>query len=127
MRDALGDGYTECLRKAWKGKVPESADFVMFWWQKAAELLAAKKIRRFGFITTNSIHQTFNRRVLEPFLADEKKPIHLAYAIPDHPWVDSADGAAVRISMTVGSGGSAGGNLDEVVWESSTHDGENDS
>ena len=74
MRDALGDGYTETLRKAWKGKVPESADFVMYWWQKAAELLAGKKIHRFGFITTNSIHQTFNRRVLEPFLADEKKP-----------------------------------------------------
>ena len=25
------------------------------------------KAKRFGFITTNSIHQTFNRRVLEPF------------------------------------------------------------
>jgi len=36
MRDALGDGYTEALRKAWKGDVPESADLVMFWWAKAA-------------------------------------------------------------------------------------------
>lgn len=126
MRDALGDGYTETLRKAWKGKVPESADFVMYWWQKAAELLAAKKIRRFGFITTNSIHQTFNRRVLEPFLADEKKPIHLAYAIPDHPWVDSADGAAVRISMTVATHGKEAGLLEEVIEEEARDDGEND-
>jgi len=27
------------------------------------------------------------------------------FAIPDHPWVDNADGAAVRISMTVGAAG----------------------
>ena len=126
MIDALGDGYTKALRKTWKGKVPDSADFVMYWWQKAAELLATKKVKRFGFITTNSIHQTFNRRVLEPFLADEKKPIHLAYAIPDHPWVDSADGAAVRISMTVATGGKGTGLLEEVIEEEARDDGEND-
>jgi hypothetical protein len=62
MREALGDGYVESLRKAWKGDVPESADFVMFWWRKAAELVRDGKAKRFGFITTNSIHQTFNRR-----------------------------------------------------------------
>jgi hypothetical protein len=28
--------------------------------------------------------------------------LSLVYAIPDHPWVDSANGAAVRIAMTVG-------------------------
>lgn len=126
MRDALGDGYTESLRKAWKGKVPESADFVMYWWQRAAEQLAAKQIHRFGFITTNSIHQTFNRRVLEPFLADGKKPIHLAYAIPDHPWVDSADGAAVRIAMTVADSGQHEGFLDQVTEEFAREDGENE-
>ena len=31
MRDALGDGYTEALRKTYP-KVPESVDFVMYWW-----------------------------------------------------------------------------------------------
>ena len=72
MRDALGDGYTETLRKAWKGLVPESADFVMYWWEKAAELVRDGKTKRFGFITTNSIHQTFNRRVIEPFYKREK-------------------------------------------------------
>jgi hypothetical protein len=30
----------------------------------------------------------------------------LAFAIPDHPWVDSANGAAVRIAMTVAKRGS---------------------
>ena len=30
------------------------------------------------------------------------KGVVLTFAIPDHPWVDSANGAAVRIAMTVG-------------------------
>lgn len=126
MREALGDGYTEALRKAWKGSVPESADFVMNWWAQAAELVAKGKVKRFGFITTNSIHQTFNRRVLEPFLADAKRPLHLSYAIPDHPWVDSADGAAVRIAMTVAAGGKGEGLLEKVVAEVTQEGGEND-
>ncbi len=124
MRDALGDGYTEALRDAWENAVPDSADFVMYWWRKAAELLAAGKTRRFGFITTNSIHQTFNRRVLEPFLADSAHPVHLAFAIPDHPWVDAADGAAVRIAMTVAAPGKAPGNLTTVETESEADNGE---
>jgi len=126
MREALGDGYVEALRKVWKGDVPESADFVMFWWRKAAELLSNGKSKRFGFITTNSIHQTFNRRVLEPFLADTKKPLHIAYAIPDHPWIDSADGAAVRIAMTVAAPGHADGILEKVIAEQAREDGENE-
>ena len=64
MRTALGDGYVEALRSSWKD-VPESADFVMFWWDHAAELTRHGKLERFGLITTNSISQTFNRRVVE--------------------------------------------------------------
>ncbi len=124
MREALGDGYVEALREAWKGDVPESADFVMFWWRKAAELVRDGQAQRFGFITTNSIHQTFNRRVIEPFLADAKKPLHLAYAIPDHPWIDSADGAAVRIAMTVAAPGRTEGVLEKVTAEQTGNDGE---
>ena len=101
MRAALGDGYTESLRKTWPA-VPESADFVMYWWNHAAELTRAGKLRRFGLITTNSLRQTFNRRVLERHLGG-KPPLSLAFAIPDHPWVDSGGGAAVRIAMTVGT------------------------
>jgi hypothetical protein len=126
MRDALGDGYTEALRKAWKGDVPESADLVMFWWSKAAAETAQGHCQRFGFITTNSIHQTFNRRVIEPFLADAKNPLHLTYAIPDHPWIDSADAAAVRIAMTVAAPGNKEGLLEKVVDEISHESGHND-
>ncbi len=101
LRDVLGEGYAEALRKAYKGQVPESADFVMYWWYNAAQAVQAGATERFGFITTNSLRQTFNRRVLQPFLEGDKPPLALTFAIPDHPWVDSGDGAAVRIAITV--------------------------
>jgi len=45
--------------------------------------------------------------------------VSLAFAIPDHPWVDVADGAAVRVALTVLAAGSALGRLAEVVDEQS--------
>jgi len=146
MRAALGDGYVQALRGAWPG-VPESADFVMYWWAHAAALVAHGQARRMGLITTNSLRQTFNRRVVQGALAGDvfglpafrtgvdalpaqgvvgagagsggplilskaqksvpaktgpsAGAVDLVFAIPDHPWVDSANGAAVRIAMTV--------------------------
>jgi hypothetical protein len=115
MRDALGDGYAEKLRQIYDD-IPDSADYVMYWWDLAAELARRGQIKRFGFITTNSLRQIFNRRVLQKYL-DGKEPLSLLFAIPDHPWVDSADGAAVRISMTVGEAGEHDGLLLKVVRE----------
>lgn len=119
MRDLLGDGYVEALRAA-HADVPDSADLVMYWWDQAARLLAAGKIQRFGFITTNSLTQVFNRRVLE---AHQGK-LSLAFAIPDHPWVDSADGAAVRVAMTVAVPGEEPGRLLTVTTETPAAEGE---
>ena len=106
MRDALGDGYAETLRALYPD-VPESADFVMYWWHKAACLVREGRAERFGFITTNSLRQTFNRRVLETHLLRSPTSdlclLSLLFAIPDHPWVENADSAAVRIAMTVGA------------------------
>lgn len=126
MRDALGDGYAEALWAAYP-RMPQSADFVMFWWEKAAlaargwkpatDKARAKGTRRFGFITTNSLRQTFNRKVLEPHLSDPKTPLSLTFAIPDHPWVDAGDGAAVRIAMTVAEAGKSAGRLGSVTDE----------
>ncbi|CAK7045875.1 MAG: hypothetical protein DELT_00819 [Desulfovibrio sp.] len=101
MRFTLGGGYSEALRAAY-AELPESCDFVMYWWHKAAELVRLGKAKRFGFITTNSLTQVFNRRVVAMHIDAEKNPLHLVFAVPDHPWVDASDGAAVRIAMTVG-------------------------
>lgn len=141
MRTALGDGYVEALRGAWQD-VPESADFVMYWWHHAAQMTRRGALLRFGLIATNSIRQAFNRRVIEaallPAIADTKladggsagrqirpaaecasacknRCLALVFAIPDHPWVDVADGAAVRIAMTVASVGNVNATLRQVV------------
>jgi hypothetical protein len=118
MREDLGDGYTETLRKAYP-EVPESADFVMYWWEKAALAVEADTAKRFGFITTNSLRQTFNRRVLERHLGE----ISLRFAIPDHPWVDTQEGAAVRIAMTVAAKTDLPGQLLTVTEEEPQPDG----
>ena len=98
-RAALGDGYLDTLTRVYPD-VPAGVDFVMYWWAKAAELLGRGKIRRFGFITTNSITQALNRRVISDAL--QRNPdLVIQFAIPDHPWVDSVSGAAVRIALTV--------------------------
>ena len=186
MRTALGDGYVEALRGVW-ADVPESADFVMYWWHHAAVLTQHGALERFGFITTNSIRQTFNRRVIEAAMQAPSKTaappppasptwrsageeasalpspagrrvgdegpakvksstprepssaasrhllprgegkaqlLSLAFAIPDHPWVDTADGAAVRIAMTVGEPAGRSGYSMELVSERATPEGE---
>lgn len=99
MRVALGDGYVEAIRKAFPD-VPETVDFVMFWWHLSAEFVRSGSARAFGFITTNSISQTFNRRTIAQHM---ERGLRIAFAVPDHPWVDSVDGASVRIAMSVGS------------------------
>lgn len=122
MRGALGDGYVEALRQA-HADVPDNVDYVLYWWNHAAKLARAGRIIRFGFITTNSISQTFARRVLQRHMA-AKPPLSLVFAIPDHPWVDSEEGAAVRIAMTTGEVGEHSGVLKRVVAEQDDANGE---
>ncbi|MHC1789527.1 class I SAM-dependent DNA methyltransferase [Solidesulfovibrio sp.] len=119
IRQALGDGYFEALAKAYP-KLPGFTDFVMYWWHKAAGYVRDGRARRFGFITTNSLSQIFNRKVTALHLETGGKPLSLAFAIPDHPWVDATDGASVRVAMTVGVAGVTDGILATVVSEKAT-------
>ncbi len=120
MRAALGDGYVDALTQAWPS-VPDTADFVMLWWDRAADLVRTGRATRLGLITTNSLKQVSSRKVLERHLGAD---LSLSFAIADHPWVDSALGAAVRVSMTVARAGSGTGSLLEVVTERPREDGE---
>ena len=124
----LGVGYTEALRAAYPA-VPDTVDFVLYWWHRAALEVREGRARRFGLITTNSLSQVRQRGVLAHHCADpipvhprsspakKEKPagdeqrltviknrdlpaLKLLWAIPDHPW--HGGGAAVRIAMTVG-------------------------
>jgi len=118
LRYRLGDEYAQALWAA-HPHMNESADFVMYWWDRAADLLTRKGtvLRRFGLVTTNSISQVFQRRVIKTHLA-AKKPMSIIMAIPDHPWTKAApDAAAVRIAMTIGEAGSREGVLRIVMRE----------
>ena len=97
----------------------------MYWWHAAAMIVGAKQARQFGLIATNSLSQSFNRQVVQAAFTG-RSPISFAYAIADHPWVDSSDGAAVRIAMTVGRVGSACGTLAVIRQEAPLLDGSAD-
>jgi hypothetical protein len=118
IRARLGEAYATALWKA-HPKINKSADFVMYWWDRAADQLTRKgsALKRFGFVTTNSITQDFSRRVMAARM-DGRPPISLVMAIPDHPWTKATkDSAAVRIAMTVAQAGTRDGVLIEVTSE----------
>ena len=100
IRLALGDDYVETLRRIYQD-VPETCDYVMYWWHKAAESIELSGLEAFGLITTNSIVQSYSRILIERHLR-HANGIAISFAIPDHPWVEASDGAAVRVAMTVG-------------------------
>ena len=120
IRLALGDGYLNAIRSVYAG-VPDNADYVMYWWDRAASLVGGGQARRFGLITTSKLRQTFNRVVIENHIGPK---FSLAFVVPDHPWVDSADGADVRVALSVGQRGSVSGHLIKVLSESRLQDGE---
>ncbi|MDQ6702743.1 MAG: class I SAM-dependent DNA methyltransferase [Pseudomonadota bacterium] len=118
IRGRMGEDYAKALWAA-HPHMNESADYVMYWWDFCAELLARNdaQLKRFGLVTTNSLSQVFQRRVMEKHLG-AKKPVSLLMAIPDHPWTKATrDAAAVRIAMTVAEVGAHDGRLLEVTKE----------
>jgi hypothetical protein len=122
MRAELGDGYAEACWAA-RPHISGGADFVMHFWDEAATRLLRRPLkgqtnplRRFGFITTNSITQTFSRRVIAHHMA-AREPLSLVFAIPDHPWLKAPGKAAVRIAMTVACAEEVAGTMAKVVSE----------
>ena len=119
MRQTLGDGYVLALRSA-HHDLPETCDFVLYWWKEAAERVRAGVVHFSGLVTTNSITQTLNRQVVEAAIS-AKPELQLRFAVPDHPWEEIVDDhgnadlsrtADVRVAMTtVSSDGQKAGVL----------------
>jgi len=97
QREAFGDGYVDALRAAYP-EVPDNADYVMYWWYRAAKEVGEGRTIRAGLITTNTITQRHNREVIE---GARENGTDIVWAIADHPWVDETGSAAVRVAMTV--------------------------
>ena len=88
VRAELGDAYVETLWRL-NPAMNDSADLVMYWWDRAADILTRKatKLRRFGLVTTNSITQLFQRRTVARWLAEtnpNKRPLSLVFAMTTH-------------------------------------------
>jgi hypothetical protein len=97
QRGALGDGYVEALRAAYED-VSDSADYVMYWWVRAAQAVSEGRALAAGLITTNTITQSKNRIMI----ADAGiRGARVIWAVADHPWIEEIGGAAVRVAMTV--------------------------
>ncbi len=97
QREEFGDGYVDALRASYPD-VPDSADYVMYWWFRGAVAVAEKRASRAGFITTNTVTQGQNRTLVTDAVSRGSRVI---WAIADHPWVEEVGGAAVRVAMTV--------------------------
>ncbi|WP_300576873.1 DNA methyltransferase [Phenylobacterium sp.] len=121
LRARLGDGYVVALRKA-QPTLPKSVDLVMYWFERAANLVRDGIVRRAGLVTTNSISQPLNRSPISSALSDKKRPISIIECIPDHPWVDPSEGASVRVAMIVLQKGKIDGKHISVVSESGRRD-----
>ena len=93
LRGILGGEYVELLQRLYGERIHGEADLVCHWFDKAARLIAAKKIVRAGLVATNSIRGGRNRAVLDRIVEDGG--IFDAWA--NEPWV--VDGAAVRVSL----------------------------
>ncbi len=100
MKSLLQEEYVDALRAAYPD-VPDTADLVMYWWHRAADAVSQGRATAFGFITTKSITQDYSRPVLEHHLGD-KGQLALSFAIAEHPWQKTPNGAAVSVAMTVG-------------------------
>ena len=90
---SLGADYVSRVREAYEGRVPDFADLVCYWFEKARHQVDAGATTAAGLVSTNSIRGGASREVLDQILATV--PIFDAWS--DEPWV--LDGAAVRVSL----------------------------
>lgn len=93
LRTGLSDEYVEDLFKAWNGQVPREADLVVYWHEKAREMISEGRCRRAGLLATQGIRGGANLEVLQKV----KESGDIFFAWSDEPWV--VEGADVRVSI----------------------------
>jgi methylase of polypeptide subunit release factors len=92
-RRELGDDYFNALSAIYKTRVPDGADLVCYWFEKARAQIEQSKTNYVGLVSTNSIRGGSSRKVLERILNTGS----IFEAWSDEAWVNN--GAAVRVSL----------------------------
>ena len=116
IREELGDGYAEALWRIYREDAAIGRLRHVLVGQGGDDWCARGKAERFGFITTNSAARRSTAGSSKATWP-AKDRLSIVFAIPDHPWVDAADGAAVRVAMTAGAAGTRPGKLLRVISE----------
>jgi hypothetical protein len=93
LRAELGDSYVEDLFHVYSGRVPQEADLVTYWFEKARTTIEAHRAKRAGLLATQGIRGGANREVLERI----KKSGDIFMAHSDRDWI--LDGANVHVSI----------------------------
>ncbi|OQY21221.1 MAG: SAM-dependent methyltransferase [Anaerolineaceae bacterium 4572_32.2] len=93
IRSELGDDCVESLFRLYDGRVPASADFVCYWFEKAQAMVEAQKVKRVGLLATQAIRGGANRTILDRI----KEIGNIFWAQSDRDWI--LDGATVHVSM----------------------------
>ncbi|VAW33623.1 FIG045374: Type II restriction enzyme, methylase subunit YeeA [hydrothermal vent metagenome] len=89
----LGEKYTLTIRGIYNGRIPNAADLVTYWFERARTQIDMGKANRAGLLATQSIRGEASRPVLNKI----KNSGDIFMAWSDRPWI--LDGAAVRVSM----------------------------
>ncbi|MBP9153551.1 MAG: class I SAM-dependent DNA methyltransferase [Xanthomonadales bacterium] len=93
MKGELGAEYADKVRATYGGRVSNSVDFVLYWFEKANDAIRSGATRRAGLVATNSIRGGANRTVLDRIVDTSR----IFEAWSDEDWVN--EGAAVRVSL----------------------------
>ena len=93
LRTELGDSFVDELFRVYSGRVPQEADLVTYWFEKARAQIETGSTRRAGLLATQGIRGGANRIVLERIL--ETGGIFMAWS--DRNWI--LDGANVHVSI----------------------------
>lgn len=107
-RRELGGDYFDSLSAAYRTRVPDGADLVCYWFDKARVQIEQGTTKAAGLVATNSIRGGSNRKVLENICANGS----IFEAWSDEEWIN--EGAAVRVSLVCFSGKTGAALLDEL-------------
>ena len=99
MRSELGADYVKSLWQSYDDRLPPTADFCCYWFEKARQQIEDGTCLRAGLLATTSSKQVSSRRAFERILETGR----IFFAISDRDWFDK--GTAIRICMVAFANG----------------------
>jgi type II restriction/modification system DNA methylase subunit YeeA len=92
-RSELGKAYNDRLNTLFKGRLPDGANFVCYWFEKARASMETGSTKAVGLVSTSTIRNGASRQVLDRI----KKDFNFLNVVSNEEWVN--DGAQVRVSI----------------------------